>query len=88
MPTAPATPPVWAGRVEELLESKGKSRAWLAEEIGLSTGFLTQLMLGIRAGHPAQLRHIAAAFGVPVSWITLEKSPPSVLAEPPEETPA
>ena len=77
MATAPATPPVWAGRVEELLTAKGKSRAWLADEIGLSTGFLTQLMLGVRAGHPAQLRHIAAAFGIPLSWLTSEKETPA-----------
>ena len=77
MTTASPTPPPWVARVAELLAHQGKSRAWLAEEIGLSAGALTQVMLGIRPNHPAQLRHIAEALGVPERWLTMEKETPA-----------
>ena len=71
------TPPAWAARVEELLAKQGKSRAELADEIGVSTGYLTMLMLGTRQGHPAHLRHIADALGVPESWLETPSAAPA-----------
>lgn len=52
-------------------QSKGMTLAEVAEKLGRSIGFLSQVERGISALSTQELRKVAALFDVPVSWFLM-----------------
>lgn len=70
------TKPVWAERVDQILQTKERSRSWLARRLGIERSQLTRLMDGKPTGggffyslSQERQKRIAEILEVPVGMI-------------------
>ena len=74
MSEAPVSADALGNDVRALRKSKGLTLTELADELGRSVGFLSQVERGLSSPSIDDLRALAAALDVPTSWFFMQES--------------
>ena len=70
MTTTVPVPPAWAALVRETLAVQRRPARWLAMELHITHGHLSNIMTGQDKATPARIAEIAAALGLPARLLT------------------